>query len=705
MKHKIFLGKYRVAAAEAALAATEPASDVPVTEQPQATVVYHGEEIDSGRDVAIEQIPAASFKSRVRDELEAEAIAAKKINHINIPAVYDFGVEDDHLIYVTEYLEGTTAEEWVNEHGPMPVAVVMRIALQVVAAMGASAFHRISHHAINPGNLMLVPGQTPEGDWPLVKVMHFVGVAPTIASADTSVASFDKGSHYSSPEQLRGSAVDFRSEIYSLGATMWFLLTGAPPLVVPKGPLAMQPTTMGLAVDKLSGLPKKVRRLLAQMLSVDPDARPQDPLAFYRQIQDCLAQVGRRESMARRFGMPLLSNPSSVVIPARRRFSAKTLALAALFLLIAGVAAVMLPSYLRHQRVRQAEEPIGVTVGVPEPVASRSAVVVQAPPAAQTNQASSDTSVANANTTTQLPPSAPAAPPKAAEPSQAPADTSVAKANNPPNPLPTAAPDYAPATTSNEVAMAPVQPADTSVATTKRTQEPPKPPPPAEKPAPPVPVNPAPAVVAANQAQPPVSVPPTNTRAEEQPVARTNEVEPAVTAPPAKTNVEEPPAVAANNVKKPREVTAPSKPIEPVHSEKKAPKSDGDTEIASNVPTARPVAREVRRAEPVAPGEGFEEETRTEPVTEPGARRVVRSEEQSENPRPNTERIAKTKRPTEKERRRVRVVDEAQEAEAPIPRDQHGRMRARFIGVTPEGDWMFSLPSKKIVVMPPPPGG
>src|ERR1700750_2063601 len=101
MKHKIFLGKYRVAAAEIALTGPEPAADLPVTEQSAAQVFYHGEEIDSGRDVTGEVIPPAFFKSKVRDELEAEAVAAKKINHINIPALYDFGVEDDHLIYVT----------------------------------------------------------------------------------------------------------------------------------------------------------------------------------------------------------------------------------------------------------------------------------------------------------------------------------------------------------------------------------------------------------------------------------------------------------------------------------------------------------------------------------------------------------------------------------------------------------------------------
>src|SRR2546423_1810339 len=362
MEHKIFLGKYRVAADEVALAA-EPSTvsvTVAATEQVATARIYRGEEIDSGRMVTVEVIPAGAFKNSVRAKLEAEANAAKQINHINIPALYDFGMEDGQLVYVTEHFDGTSAEEWVHQHGPMPTAAVLRIALQVIAAMGAASFHKISHHAINPANLILVPGQTPEGDWPLVKVLHFIGVAPAFVNGDMSVAAFDKSSHYASPEQLQGGAVDFRSEIYSLGATMWFLFTGAPPLMAPKGPLAMQPTTIGLAVDKLTGMPKRVRRLLAQMLSVNPEARPQDPLAFYRQIQDCVAQVDRRESMARRLGVPFLSRSNVVALPNRRRFPARTVALAAVVIAFVTLASGLLASYWRHQRIRHADTPLGV---------------------------------------------------------------------------------------------------------------------------------------------------------------------------------------------------------------------------------------------------------------------------------------------------------------------------------------------------------
>jgi serine/threonine-protein kinase len=630
MEHKIFLGKYRVAADEIALSGAEPLGGVAVAEQPTTTVVYRGEKIESGRDVSLEVIPAGAFKPVVREELEAEALAAKKLNHINIPAIYDFGIEDDHLIYVTEYFDGTSAEEWVNQHGPMPTGAVLRIALQVVSAMGASAFHKISHHAINPANLMLVPGQTPEGDWPLVKVLHFVGVAPTFSSADTAVASFDKSTHYASPEQLQHGSVDFRSEIYSLGAAMWFLLTGAPPLMAPNGPLAMQPTTNGLAVDKLNGMPKKVRRLLAQMLSVKPEGRPQDPLAFYRQIQDCLAQVDRRESMARRFGVPLFSRSNDVVVPGRRRLPAKALALAAVLLAIAALAALLLPGYLRHQRVRQAEEPIGVPIGVSDATASAPPVNTNVTDAVPSTQAPAETSVASASTT-QNPP----------------ANNADQNAPVPP------APEPSPVVVANEVAAAPVKPLPTA---------------------------------------PPANVEPEK----EQPEVAAAPVKPLPTAPPANIEPErEQPKVATNEAAPPQppEETNP-KPTESVHAEPRVVQSNRETEVASAIPTARPVSPEVRRAEPAPPAEGPEEVTaNTEAKVAPASRA-------------KKERVANMKRRPEKNAvRQTAVTDEDEEPVAPMSQLPRGRVKARFIGVSADGNWMFELPSKKIVVVPAPPGG
>jgi serine/threonine protein kinase len=628
MEFKIFLGKYRVAHDEMALAAPPAADDAlgaetltPVSETPATAAVYRGVEIDSGRDVAVEVIPAFSLKRAARERLEAEALAARKINHINIPALYDFGVEDDHLVYVTEYFDGTSAEEWVNAHGPMPTGAVFRIALQVVGAMGVASIHKISHHALNPANLILVPGQTPEGDWPLVKVSHFVGVAPTFSSADSSVASFDKSSHYASPEQLQGGPVDFRSEIYSLGASMWFLLTGAPPLTTSKGAGAVQPATVGRAADKLNGMPKKVRRLLAQMLSANPEARPQEPLAFYRQIQESLAQVDRRETMARKLGVPFLSGSKTAALPSRRPFRTKLVALAAIVIAIAAIASISIASYLRHQRIRQAAEPIGKPIGVSEPV------VGTAPPV---------TAIAIAPTIAPAPP----------QPEQT-TQTTVAQKNQAP-PVVASAPAIKPLPSAAE---------QTAPATVVEQNQPP-------------PVSDSTAVAAAN-----------NQAAAPPPQPSQSET----------TVTSEPPTVAANEPKPViEERSKPATKLAPEVREEKSKPSESEVAVA-----ARPVNPEVRRAESA---EGPEDDVAVSRPTEKKSVTVAK---------PKKERARKPSPVVEEEAipRAEPVEREEQIVEEPAPRRPGSRTRARFIGVTPEGDWMFSLPNKKIVIMPPPPGG
>jgi serine/threonine protein kinase len=666
MEHKIFLGKYRVAADEIKQVIAEPASvavTVAAAEQVTTARIYRGIEIDSGREVNVEVLPAGGFKPSVREKLEAEATAAKQINHINIPELYDFGIEDGQLMYVTEYFDGTSAEDWVNQHGAMPTGAVLRIALQVMSAMGAAAFHKISHHAINPANLLLVPGQTPEGDWPLIKVLHFIGIAPTFSSGDMSVAAFDKSTHYASPEQLEGGTVDFRSEIYSLGATMWFLLTAAPPLMAPKGPLAMQATTTGLAIDKLKGMPKRVRRLLAQMLSADPAGRPQDPLAVYRQIQDCVAQVERRETMAKRLGVPFLSGAKIAALPSRSRrpFPTKIVALAAIVIALATLGSIAVASYLRHQRIRQAEEPIGVPVGVTQPAEAAPPVTTSAPTIAPAPPQPEQTAPATVAQQNQAPPvttSAPTVVPAAPQPEQTAQTTQITSIENRKSKIENA---QSPPVTTSAATIKPLPTApEQTVPATVAQQTPPAPPPAPESTA---------AVVAHNE---PAKVPPPQP---ETTVAR-----------------DESPKVAANEAKTDSEETKPAPSKQRVEVREEKPKKS-DREVVS---TTRSVTPEVRRAEP-APAEGPDEEVAP----------TVEKQVATVGSKPKKERAKKPKREVAEEEAapRAEPVEDEQVADAPMPQLPRNRTRAKFIGVTADGQWMFSLPNKKVVVVPPPPGG
>jgi len=327
-----------------------------------AGMTYKGEDIVSGQEVAVDLVPAGTLRPDVREQLEQEANVAKQIDHINIPVLHAFGIEGDEMVYVSEFFEGTTAENWVKSHGPLPTATMLRVALQAVSALGAATFHGIVHFAINPTNLMLVPGQTPQGDWPLIKVLNFIGLAPAMETSRSAAADRTAAVHFASPEQLRDGTVNFRAEMYSLGCTLWYLLTGA------------RPIAGAATVEEASGMAGPVKRLLMEMLAVDPNERPLDPLALQEQIRDCVSHLERLQSVASKFGLaaPSSTTPIQAAAPApvvRHRASpVRSLALAALLLGLGVLAGTMLPDWLHGKRgvVNRERKPIGIPVGVPE---------------------------------------------------------------------------------------------------------------------------------------------------------------------------------------------------------------------------------------------------------------------------------------------------------------------------------------------------
>jgi serine/threonine protein kinase len=339
-----------------------------------AAITYKAIDERSGDAVALTLIPIASIDPATREQFEAQARAAQKVRHINIAKVFDFGHEEDHFVYVSELLQGEPLASWVEEHGPMPADAVLRVAEQIVSVLSTASFHKLTHCAIQPSNLMIVPGSTPEGGWPFVKLMNF-GLAGLKLhkpnGGDGREESFSAAPKFASPEQVQHETVDFRSEVYSLGATMYFMLTGAVP-----------PTD--LRRQQLRVFPKALRNLLGNMLRHDPNQRPKDPVVLTEMIRECLVGIERRQAIARRLGVPLAG-----VIPRKSRTPSTPLAqvfrgilvFAALVLAAGVLGAFLLPADINPFRHRTAAKPtIGVPIGVPEASPSAPPQAINTPP-------------------------------------------------------------------------------------------------------------------------------------------------------------------------------------------------------------------------------------------------------------------------------------------------------------------------------------
>src|SRR5260370_13696145 len=223
MEHTTFLGHYRISTNyDGARRELGP---------PGTAITYKARDSRSGEPVSLKLIPIANIDREIQKQFEEQARTAQQLHHINIVKVLDCGKETEQFVYVSEYLEGETVDSWIEEHGPMPPDAVLRVAAQVVSALSAASFHRLTHRAMQPSNLLIVPGPTAEGGWPFVKLIDVSSAGPKLHSRPGDAPDLDSSvaRQFASPEQLQHGTVDFRSAIYSLGATMYFLMTGSTP--------------------------------------------------------------------------------------------------------------------------------------------------------------------------------------------------------------------------------------------------------------------------------------------------------------------------------------------------------------------------------------------------------------------------------------------------------------------------------------------
>ncbi len=151
---------------------------------------------------------------------QQEAMAAASIQNPYVVNVYDVGAEDDINYIVMELAEGVTLKDYIQKKGKLEIVEAINIAVQIVSGIREAHMHRIIHRDIKPQNIMVAPdGKT--------KVMDF-GIARAV-TAQTITANTVGSVHYISPEQARGIACDERCDIYSIGITMYEMITGRVP--------------------------------------------------------------------------------------------------------------------------------------------------------------------------------------------------------------------------------------------------------------------------------------------------------------------------------------------------------------------------------------------------------------------------------------------------------------------------------------------
>src|SRR5881394_3415797 len=241
-----------------------------------------------------------------RSRFLREARAAANIHHPNVARVTFYGEQNGECFYAMELVEGETLEARVRRDGPMPLALALQVIEQAARALAVAEVCGVVHRDIKPSNIML---ESDPSETLTVKLIDY-GVAKVMGpqaepGIEQTQAGFIGTPAFASPEQFAGVQqlpIDTRSDIYSLGVTLWYLLTGRTPFVGRTMEEIRVRQTSELPLEQLKGLhlPGQVVALLKSMLAPDPKDRPQTARDLLSAVHRCYERFNPQARSRRR---------------------------------------------------------------------------------------------------------------------------------------------------------------------------------------------------------------------------------------------------------------------------------------------------------------------------------------------------------------------------------------------------------------------
>jgi serine/threonine protein kinase/tetratricopeptide (TPR) repeat protein len=214
-----------------------------------------------------------------------EARAAAKVRHTNVASVLHLGRTGNGYFYAMEFVEGETLESLIRRSGQLDARLMLEIAGQVAAGLAAVHKQNLVHRDIKPSNIMV---SSEEGGGVTAKIID-LGLAKGVGEAAPESAisipgSFAGTPEFASPEQFAGVGVDIRSDMYSLGVTLWVMLTGRPPFRGTPAELIYQHQHGVLPLEQFKGVPHQLTELLEKLLDKDPKRRFQTPAELLKRL-------------------------------------------------------------------------------------------------------------------------------------------------------------------------------------------------------------------------------------------------------------------------------------------------------------------------------------------------------------------------------------------------------------------------------------
>jgi TolB-like protein/Flp pilus assembly protein TadD len=215
-----------------------------------------------------------------------EARAAAKVRHPNVASVFRLGRSGGEYFYAMEFVEGETLESLIKRSSRIEVKLGLEIISQVAAGLDAVHEQKLVHRDIKPTNIMVRLKDDGGVTAKIIDLGLAKGVSdPGTESAISTPGVFAGTPAFASPEQFAGLSLDIRSDLYSLGVTLWEMLIGQAPFRGPPTEVMYQHQHSPLPLDQLKELPQPVVVLLQVLLEKDPAQRIQTPVEVLKAIE------------------------------------------------------------------------------------------------------------------------------------------------------------------------------------------------------------------------------------------------------------------------------------------------------------------------------------------------------------------------------------------------------------------------------------
>jgi len=250
--------------------------------------VYKARQVSMGRVVALKVLHKKWMKDEeFKKRFLLEARLAGRLSHQNLIQVFDVGREHDQYFFSMEYVDGETVEQIIDRDGPMPLDRAFDIVIQVLRAITYIWKHKIVHRDIKPGNIMVMRSGTAKlADFGFVKSKF----DPLLSTEGEVLGTPD----YISPEQAMGQTdIDFRSDVYALGASLYHMLSGRPPFggtssEVMEKHIREEPRDPR---EFRKDIPEPAVHLIQKMMAKDPDERYSSTQELFEDIE--LVRMGQ----------------------------------------------------------------------------------------------------------------------------------------------------------------------------------------------------------------------------------------------------------------------------------------------------------------------------------------------------------------------------------------------------------------------------